>query len=88
MILKIVSVPGCLLRVCVLWFVLSESLDLEILGRRQEGVELVLGDADLAIIHEADNVLEVLAGHAPEVHNPGGEAGGRASALPPQQPPE
>ena len=49
--------------------VLRQTFDLEVLRHSQEGVYLVLSDADLPAVHEGQDVLEVLTGHSPEVDN-------------------
>ena len=38
---------------------LGQALDLEILGKHQEGVEILLCNVDLAVVDEVDKGLEV-----------------------------
>ena len=38
---------------------LSQSFDLQVLGRHQEGAEVLLGDVDLPVVDEVEDGLEV-----------------------------
>ena len=57
--------------------VLSQSLDLEIFGHGQKGVEIVLGHVDLSVVHKVQNVVNVLMTHAPQIHRRGGLGGAK-----------
>ena len=46
---------------------LSETFHLEILGDSQERVEVILSDADLALVHEAQDELEISTVDSPQV---------------------
>ena len=42
---------------------LGQTLDLELLGHAEEGAEVLLGDVDLAPVHEVQQGHQVLVSH-------------------------
>lgn len=61
--------------------ILGETFDFEVFGYGEEGVELLLGDVDFAVVHEVQDVAEIFVADPSEVDEGVGVGEGRAHRL-------
>ena len=53
--IRLAGLGGCLWSGSSVLTVLSEALDLEVLRDGEEGIELLLGNVNLALVHELEH---------------------------------
>ena len=65
--IRLAGIRGCLRPGSSVLAVLSETLDLEVLRDGEEGIELLLGNVNLALVHELEHGDQVVIEDALEV---------------------
>ena len=65
--IRLARLGGCLGSGSSVLPVLSEALDLEILRDSEEGIELLLGNVNLALVHELEHGDQVVIEDALEI---------------------